>query len=194
MVVRRGRSDLPEIADAALRDKLYALAAAGVSRRGMCAVVGIELEQLRDWLARGRAQKNRWPYNEFAQKFLLAERAQEVIGSEVLSTQLAHVKAKHPRERTHQEISFVASQMARQFPKDHGAGDGLAALREPEPDIDLNAWWAKTGLDREQLQALLREPPETLREAIIAEAATVFGLLVAAGWKPPKGKKSKREP
>jgi hypothetical protein len=178
--------------DEAVREKLYSLAAIGVSRRGMCAHVGIDLEELRAWLAKGRAHRDRWPWNEFAEKFIQAERAQEVQGAEVLSGSLAHVRRKPPSQRTAQEIAFVASQMARRFPKDHGAGDGLAQLRELEPELDLEAWWAKHGLDREQLQALLREPPDALKEAIVAEADAIFGLLRDAGWKPPKAKR-KRE-
>jgi hypothetical protein len=167
-------------------EQLIRLAASGMSRRGLCHVADVGYGDLANWLHQGRAQPEREPYGTFARRFLAAERAHELLGTQVISQHLHHIKRKRVKERTENDIRFVERNMARRFPKEHGAGEGLVALRQLDPELDIEGWWAKQGLDHEQLRALLREPPDTLKAAIQAEPDAVYQMLLDGGWTPPK--------
>jgi hypothetical protein len=182
----RPRPLLSEVHDPAKCARMYMLAAQGVSRRGVAAIVGLSAHmRIQEWIERGLARQED-PFLSFALRYQEAERMHELTLTGVQTQQVRHIAAKHPRERTIAEMQWIDRQLARRYPKEHGVGEGLGQLRQLDGDIDLEAWWQKHGLEQEQLQALLREPPETLALALVAEADALFALLCERGWKPPR--------
>jgi len=167
---------------------MYVCAASGMSRNGIAAQIGLSKgATIGEWLARGLAKPDDEPYGEFALKFRQAERLHESMCVDIQSAHLRQIQRKPAYQRTQAEIEWVSRHLARRYPKEHGSGEGLAPMRELTPEVDLDAWWLSQGLDREQMQALVREPPESLAEALVAEGDAVFALLCARGWAPPKG-------
>lgn len=181
----RRTGPVPKLNDPAYRMRTITLAAQGLSRRGIANALGESSGRLYDWLAKGAAQPDVEPYGSWQREFCAAERAAEVIGTELQSQTLAHIARKTPAQRTLAEIAWVDRLLATRFPRDHGnasAGTGNARVEAPEPDGE--AWWAKHGLQSEQLRALLRDPPESVAAALVAEGDAIYARLLASGWKP----------
>jgi hypothetical protein len=165
---------------------MYMLAAQGMSRAGVAATIGLTSStRIPEWIALGKARGEE-PFAEFARRYPEAERLAEVQLTGIQTSQQRFIAAKHPSMRTPQEMAWVDRQLARKFPREHGAGEGLMSLRVLDQEIDLDAWWVAQGLEQEQCQALLREPPETLGAALLAEADAVFAYLHSKGWQPPR--------
>jgi hypothetical protein len=66
----------------------------------------------------------------------------------------------------------------------HPEDYGTSKHRKPEPEFDANNWLEANGMDREQLGALLCDPPESLRQALADQAPTVYRILLASGFDP----------
>lgn len=168
------------------RRRTIQYATAGLSRRGIANMLGESSGRLYDWLAKGAANPDVEPYGSWQREFCAAERSAELLGVELQSQTLACIARKAPQNRTLAEIAWVDRLLATRFPRDHGnasAGTGNARVEAPEPDGE--AWWAKHGLQSEQLRALLRDPPESVAAALVAEGDAVYARLIAGGWKPP---------
>lgn len=182
--LRRGKA--PKLEDKPFRKRTLELAATGLSRRGVAHLLGMDSTGcLYDWLARGKAQPDVEPYGSWAADYLAAERAAELIGTTIQSAQLAHIARKSPQTRTPAELAFVDRLLATRYPRDHGnasAGTGNARVEAPEPDAE--AWWQKHGLVGDQLRALMRDPPESVAAAQIAEMDAIYARALGAGWKP----------
>jgi hypothetical protein len=61
---------------------------------------------------------------------------------------------------------------------------GTSKHRKPEPEHDGTNYLNEHAMDREQLGALLLDPPELLRLAIVDQAYAVYRILVASGFDP----------
>lgn len=168
------------------RQKLLRMAAAGTSRRGVASCAGMRTAQLTDWLARGIAQPSIEPYASFAVDYLAAERAQEACIAEGISQSVALILRTAPEKRTPWQVDFLRRELATRFPVEHGnAASGTGQLRIVDGEPDPEAWWQKHGLVGDQLRALLRDPPESVAAALVAEGDAVYARLLAGGWKPP---------
>jgi hypothetical protein len=75
------------------------------------------------------------------------------------------------------------------FPEDYGT----SKHRKPEPDYDAANWLDSNGMDREQLGALLRDPPEVLALAIADEAGVLYARIMATGFDPAAPPKRKAD-
>jgi hypothetical protein len=69
------------------------------------------------------------------------------------------------------------------YPEDHGA----TVWRKPEQEPDGAAYLERLGLKHEQLVTMLSDPPETIRDALVAAGDAVYAIMVAGGWRPPLG-------
>jgi hypothetical protein len=162
------------------------MAAAGVSRKHVAHAVGLRKQHLEDWLARGKAQPGIEPWASFADAYAEAEALHAAIINGALSVQVAYVVAKKPEARTPFEIQFLRTELATRYPVEHGnAASGTGQLRVVDGEPDPEAWWQKHGLIGDQLRALLRDPPESVAAALVAEGDAVYARLIAGGWKPP---------
>lgn len=174
-----------EVDDPAKVNQMCLLAASGMSRSGVAATLGLSgAKRIDEWIARGKAT-GREPWAGFARRYVAAERMHEGACTQIQNQTLGHIARKPVEQRTMAEVQWVDRHLERRFPADHGAGQGLAQHRQLVPELDLDAWWQRNGLEEEQLGALLREPPESLRVALVREADAIFALMVAGGWKPP---------
>lgn len=168
------------------RQRMLRLAASGVSRKGVAQSMGIRTQQLNDWLARGIAQPEIEPYASFAVDYLQAERVQEACIAEGISQTVAHILRTVPDKRTPWQVDFLRRELATRFPVEHGsASSGTGQLRVVDAEPDAEAWWQKHGLVGDQLRALIRDPPESVAAALVAEADSVYARLLASGWRPP---------
>jgi hypothetical protein len=66
----------------------------------------------------------------------------------------------------------------------HPEDYGTSKHRKPEPQFDANNWLETNGMDREQLGALLRDPPDVLALAIADEARALYARIMASGFDP----------
>lgn len=188
---RRG-GKTPKLEDPHYRAQTIRFATTGLSRRGIANMLGESSGCLYDWLARGKAQPDVEPYGSWCREFLAAERAAELLCTELQSQTVAVIARKPPHMRTMAEIAWVDRLLATRYPREHGnasAGTGQARVVDPEPDGE--AWWQQHGLQGDQLRALLKDPPEAVREAMVAEGDAVYAALLAGGWKPPRLTKGK---
>lgn len=181
--VRRG--PVPKLADPEFRKRTLELAATGLSRRGVANLLGESQGRLCDWLAKGAAQPDFEPYGSWQREYCAAERAAEAVGAKVQHNMLMHIARKSPQTQTLAEVTWVDRLLATRFPRDHGnasAGTGNARVEAPEPDGE--AWWQKHGLVGDQLRAMMRDPPESVAAAMVAEGDAIYERLLAGGWKP----------
>lgn len=175
----------PRLDDIAFRDRLLMMAASGCSRQGVAAQNGMRKQQLTEWLAKGQAQPDLEPWGSFSRAYLAAERLLEPGITQGLAMQVAHVLRKAPDMRTMAEVQFLRQELALRFPVEHGsAGAGTGQMRQVDAEPDPEAWWQKHGLEGDQLRALLRDPPESVAAALVAEADAVYARLLESGWKP----------
>lgn len=66
------------------------------------------------------------------------------------------------------------------FPEDYGT----SKHRKPEAPHDAQEWLDANSMDREQLAALLSDPPDAIRAALVDAAPAVYAILVAGGFDP----------
>jgi hypothetical protein len=79
-----------------------------------------------------------------------------------------------------QEFEWLGRLKERRWPQDHGA----SKHRQPEPDHDAANYLDAHAMDREQLAALLSDPPEVVRQALVDVAPKVYAVLLAGGFDP----------
>ncbi len=79
-----------------------------------------------------------------------------------------------------QEFEWLGRLKERRWPQDWGA----SKHRVPEPDFDAQNYLDAHAMDREQLGALLSDPPEVVRLALVDVAAKVYAVLIAGGFDP----------
>lgn len=175
---RRGR--VPLLDDAAFRTRLIALAATGISRRGVANLAGISASTLCDWLARGRAEP-REPWTSFSNEYCAAERLPESLCTMVQAKYLAHLSKVPASALTPNDLRFVSDYLESQFPEEHGTS---VHHRKPDPEPDGAAWLERETMTREQLTVLLSDPPESIRAALLDAGDTVVANLLAGGWAP----------
>lgn len=174
-----------KLSDPKFRALTIRLATQGLSRRGIANSLGESSSTLYEWLAKGAANPDHEPFGSWQREFCAAERAAEVLGTELQGQTLGMISRKSPQTRTLAEIAWVDRLLATRFPRDHGnasAGTGNARVEAPEPDGE--AWWRQHGLQGEQLRALLRDPPESVAAALVAEADAIYARLLESGWRP----------
>lgn len=175
---RRGR--VPLLDDAAFRTRLIALAATGISRRGVANLAGVSASTLCEWLARGRAEP-REPWTSFSSEYLAAERLPESLGAMIQSRFLAHLAKLPASALKPSDLQWVANLLASQYPEEHGTS---ATHRRPSPEPDGAAWLDKEGMTKAQLNVLLSDPPDAIREAMRELGDVVVANLLADGWAP----------
>jgi hypothetical protein len=175
----------PHLEDPAYRSRIIAVAASGMSRRGVAAVAGVSIDTLNDWLARGRARPGEEPYGSFARDYLQAERGIELA---VMGTTAAIVAQLYRLAMEGQWAALNESPHLKELGKllrDRYPEDwGISVHRKPEQEPDGNAWLERHALTGEQLEELFRRPPEPVQQALIAAADDVYALLLASGWTP----------
>ncbi len=79
-----------------------------------------------------------------------------------------------------QEFEWLGRLKERRWPQDHGA----SKHRVPEPEFDAQNYLDTHAMDREQLAALLSDPPELVRLALVDAAPKVYAVLLAGGFDP----------
>lgn len=175
---RRGR--VPLLDDAAFRTRLIALAATGISRRGVANLAGVSASTLCEWLARGRAEPVD-PWRSFASEYCAAERLPESLGTMIQAKYLAHLSKLPASELKPGDLQWVANLLASQYPEAHGTS---AHHRKPDPEPDGAAWLDREAMTKAQLTVLLSDPPESISAALLEVGDTVVANLLAGGWAP----------
>jgi hypothetical protein len=183
ITVRKKRGSEPYISNPEFRLRAIALATTGISRRGAALRLGIALATLAEYLERGRAMPDEEPWGSFAAEYLAAERGLEEAANTTIGLWVQHLRAlaetKPEKIRTY-DIETLLKVMASRFPVDHG----VSPHRSAEPDPSGEQWLERNALTQDQLQEMLRRPPEPIREAMTAAADDVYQLLLESGWKP----------
>lgn len=198
---RPGRSS--DIHDATFRAEIISVAATGASRRGVAAMVGKSESTIRGWIERGKAFPDVEPWASFAVQYERAERGLELASAGTLSMVVGRLyrlakagQRGDERDATEDERELGAAAwkelaesaalrellqvLQARFPKDWGA----SAHREPEADYDPQNYLDVHEMTREQLAALLSEPTDVLRQALVDAARPVYAVLVAGGFDP----------
>ncbi len=201
LLAKRRGYKIMELDDAEFRGKAISFASTGMSRKGVAAQLGKSLASLEDWLDRGDANPQREPFGSFARDYLRAERGIEAAiahteARRVLSIQ--HAQSAHeewmlayltggelktplpPAAPSVSDFHWLLRLKESRFPNDYGN----STHRIPERTIDGAVWNEKRGLTIDQLRALVRDPPDEIRAAMIAEADAVFEVLRSEGWAP----------
>lgn len=188
-LVRRGkvrRGAVPHLEDVDYRNRIIATAATGMSRRGVAAVAGVAISSLSDWIQRGLAFPDDEPWGSFAREYRQAERGTELAAASTKAAIIARLY-KLVREERWDEIGdlpaairMLTNEQVSRHPADHGT----SAHRVPEPELTGEAWIERNGLTQAQLGAMIIDPPEPLKEALVSNADTVYALLLASGWSP----------
>jgi hypothetical protein len=163
--------------DSELRQKLIDGARLGRSRLGSAESCGISYNALRTWLARGQSAPDVEPYGSFARDYMEAARQIEGRCLSVLAQRLTYLEQAPSEEVSSDDIRVVAQMLAARHPKEHGTG----ALREPEPEIDTDAYHREQGASQAALQAAIRQAARgespALEQALIAEGSLLMRLL-----------------
>lgn len=79
-----------------------------------------------------------------------------------------------------QEFEWLGRLKTRRWPQDWGE----SKHRTPERDYDAQNYLDANNMDREQLAALLSDPPEVVRAALMDVAPRVYAILLAGGFDP----------
>lgn len=193
---RKGRSS--DIHDPEFRSQVISFAACGTSRRGVAALCGKPESTIRGWIERGRAYPDVEPWASFAEQYERAERRLEMNGAGTIAIVMDQLYglAKNAQQgdrwsaeqlMKNPQLKEILNVLGARFPKDWGT----SKHREPEQDYDPSNYLDSTGMDREQLGALLCDPPDVLRLAMVDQAHEVYGILIAAGFDPTAPRKAK---
>lgn len=162
------------------------MASSGISRRGAAATLGISHTVLYGWLERGRAHPDIEPYGSFAGDYLQAERGLECAAAGTIAMVVAQLYAMAKEQRWAElfeagpQLKELLHVLAARFPEDWGH----TAHRKPEQEPDGAAYLERTGMTADQLRAMLRDPPEPVLLAMVAEGDAIYQLLLASGWQP----------
>lgn len=160
-----------------LRAKLIESARLGRSRLGTAQACGVAPNLLTHWLAKGKAEPDAEPYGSFAREFCAASREIEGRCLSVLEQRLAYLEMAPAEEISADDVRIVAQLLASRWPKEHGTG----ALREAEPEIDVDAYHREHGASVDALQSAIRQAASgdspVLAQAIFAEGSLLLALL-----------------
>ncbi len=176
--------------DPDLRSRIIATASTGASKRGVAAVAGVPIASLLEWISRGLAFPDVEPWGSFARDYRQAERGIELAASGTKAAIVARLYRLVKEERWEEirasfgdlpnAMRMLTHEIASRFPADHGT----SAHRVPEAELTGDEWIDRHGLTQAQLGAMMVDPPEPLREALVSNADTVYALLLASGWSP----------
>jgi hypothetical protein len=180
-----------DIEDPAFRSRVIAVAASGMSRRGVAAMVGKPESTIRSWVERGEAHPTVEPWGSFARDYRMAERGLEAAAAGAISlvTQQLYLLAEKAQEGDvdamaalckNPQMRELLNVLAARFPEDWGT----SKHRRPDVEYDGAAWLESTGLQREQLGALFDDPPEPIRQALVDKAPQIYQILVQGGFDP----------
>lgn len=180
----------PHLEDPDLRSRIIATASTGASKRGVAAVAGVPIASLLEWISRGLAFPDVEPWGSFARDYRQAERGIELAASGTKAAIVARLYRLVKEERWEEirasfgdlpnAMRMLTHEIASRFPADHGT----SAHRVPEAELTGDEWIDRHGLTQAQLGAMMVDPPEPLREALVSNADTVYALLLASGWSP----------
>jgi hypothetical protein len=166
-------------------------------------MVGKTESTIRGWIERGKAYPDEEPWASFAVQYERAERGVELAGAGTLSMLVARLyrlakrgnRGDEPDASPEEQAAGMEAWrqlnesaalrdllriMESRFPRDWGQ----SAHREPEADYDPQGYLDANEMTREQLAALLSEPTEVLRLALVDAARPVYAILVAGGFDP----------
>lgn len=87
------------------------------------------------------------------------------------------------------ELAWLDRVMEARFPEDWGT----SKHRKPEAEFDAANYLDQNTMTREQLAALLADPPEPIRLALVDSAPYVYAVLVAGGFDPAAPRKAEHE-
>lgn len=190
---RRKPGPVSDIENEVFRSECISYAALGLSRRGVAQRVGKPESTLRGWIERGMAYPNDEPCGSFSVQYRRAERGLEAAAAGTISFtvgrlwRLCQVVQRGERagatelERElainaataltdNAQLKELLNVLAARFPEDWGT----SKHRKPEPEYDAQGYLEAHIMEREQLIAMFREPPENVRIA-----------MIDAGWTPP---------
>lgn len=181
---------IPHLEDTDFRSRIISVAATSMSRRGVAAACGIASSTLVEWIQRGLAYPSDEPWGSFARDYRQAERGIELAAQGTKAALVAHLYRLVKREEwgaicalygdLPSAMRMLTAEVASRYPADHGT----TAHRVPEPELTGEAWIERNGLTQAQLGAMISDPPEPLRDALVSNADTVYALLLASGWSP----------
>jgi hypothetical protein len=160
---------------------------------------------LRGWIERGLAFPGEEPWGSFSEQYRRAERGIEAAAAGTVAFtvgrlwRLCQVVERGERpdaEPAERELAHNASQalaeatqlkellnvLRDRFPEDWGT----SKHRKPEPEYDAQGYLDAHAMEREQLAALLSDPPDAIRGALVDAAPAVYAILVAGGFDPQK--------
>lgn len=164
-----------------------------MSRRGVAAAVGKAEATIRGWVERGSAHPDVEPWGSFAVDYRRAERGLEGAAAGAIALTVKRLFGLCQRADAgdldaiitlskDNNLKELLNVLASRFPEDWGT----SSHRKPEPEYDGNNWLEQHGLQREQLGALLADPPEAIREALVDQAPAVYAILLAGGFDPQR--------
>jgi hypothetical protein len=200
---RRKRGRIADLDDEAFRLECISYAALGLSRRGVAGRMRTPESTLRGWIERGMAFPDEEPFGSFSASYRRAERGLEAAAAGTISFTVGRLwrlcqtveRGERPdASSSERELAKGAAQalgdavqlkellnvLSARFPADWGT----SALRVPEPEYDPQNWLDANSMDREQLAALLSDPPDAIRSALVDAAPAVYAILVAGGFDP----------
>lgn len=176
---------IPHLEDPAFRTRLIATASTGMSRKGVAAVCGCGKSSLEEWIQRGKAFPLIEPYGSFARDYEQAERGLELAAAGTIALIVGQLYKLASSGQWDQidalpTIRELARMLGARYPNEWGT----SAHRTPEPELLGEQWIEKHGLTQEQLGAMVCDPPEPLKEALVSNADAVYSLLRSSGWRP----------
>jgi hypothetical protein len=204
---RRKRGAQTGLDDESFRSECISYAALGLSRRGVAARVGTPESTLRGWIERGLAFPDEEPWGSFSAQYRRAERGIEAAAAGTIAftvgrlwrlCQTVERGERHDASDEQRGLAVNALEaltsspqlkellnvLQARFPSDWGA----SKHRNPEPEYDAQNWLDAHVMEREQLAALLSDPPEPVRLALVDSAPAVYAILVAGGFDPAEQK------
>ena len=182
-IPERKRGPQPHLSDPEYRSRWVALAATGMSRRGVAEAMGKDESTLRTWLSRGRAEPNVEPYGSFSRDYTQAERGLEAAASGTIAAwvvMLYKVAQENPLAVNTKHIETLLSVLRSRFPEEHG----VSKHRKPEAAVTGAEWLEQHPLEHAQLVELMLEPPEVVRGALVETLGAVLRRELAEGWRP----------
>jgi hypothetical protein len=174
---KRGRGQRPfPLDDPQFRAELISWASTGAPRVVVAAHAGIPKSTLYDWLERGRAEPDVEPWGTFTVQYLRAEKGVALAGPECISRWVAEMLRlcrESPLLVSRDSILTIVKILESSDPEHWGA----SKHRKLQPEPDGAAYLERKGLTTEQLRALLRDPPEEIANAIVAESKAILELI-----------------